>query len=394
MRSPDLDHHAPNSILPTMAQNKIRHPILWIALVTLLCAFVYLFLEGIASVSRGDRPSTSIAHQAYARLAGGARGNAQADLSAAALADKQRIESLLAKFRADGVALGNTPYGELKTEQTTTRTVVNGCTRHKPNLRKALVHLKTRLFDPFDPVTAFWDADRKLDPDVQSFLDQYGFEKRTVMSTNEFGDRVTLPEVKRHRKVIVAGDSVANGALLNDDETIASRLQAFDLDRQYINTGIHGAEAAEVICAIEAAVENYGGEIDELIYVYCENDFEPGVPYGEPEEVVAWLTTFAAQQDIRKVTVVYAPMIYNVVPELTRFRGDDGYDHPDRTDKKRRLAAEANNAGFRFIDVTDIALQENRNQGTMFAALALFVDHGHLSPLGVEKLIKKLRDPN
>jgi len=147
-----------------------------------------------------------------------------------------------------------------------------------------------------------------------------------------------------------------------------------------------------VICGIEAAVENYGGTIDELIYIYFENDFRPGWAYGEPEEVVAWLEEFAARHGIQKVSVVYASFIYNIIPQLTRFKGHPTYRRPNHYAEKRRLADAVANAKFDFIDFADIAQEENRKQGTMFAAFALYVDHSHFSRLGILKLVERLRN--
>ena len=378
-----------------MALSRIAKGFLPVALIALFCGITYFFLEGLVSVSRGGQPGTSIAFAAYSHLVGDGRSlglDDRADPNAVPLADESHIERLLDKLKADGVGLGNTPYQELRTAMSTTHTVVNGCRRHKPNMRKAQIHLITRLFRPFDPIMAFWDNDRSLDPDVASFLQRHGFNTEVVMSTNEFGDRTTLPAVEAERKVIVAGDSVANGILLNDHETIASQLQALDSSRQYINTGIAGANAEQVICAIKAAVANYGGRIDELIYIYFENDIQAGEAYGDPEEVVAWLKDFAAEHDVRRVTVVYSPFIYNVIPQLTRFESDDGYRKPYKRKEKRQLASEVSDAGFRFIDFTDIALEENREKGTMFAAFGLFVDHAHHSRLGTRKLVKRLQN--
>jgi lysophospholipase L1-like esterase len=118
-----------------------------------------------------------------------------------------------------------------------------------------------------------------------------------------------------------------------------------------------------------------------LIYVYCENDFEPET-YGTPESVVSWLKNFVKTQGIGKVTVVYAPYIYNVAPQYTRFRGYSGEHHPTYSRERAALAALVGEAGFRYIDISDLALAEAARAKTQFAALSLFSDHVHLSPYG------------
>jgi hypothetical protein len=305
------------------------------------------------------------------------------------LRDQAELEALVEALRKSRVGLGNTIYGELKTGEASIHMQVDGCKRQKPNLRKLQTHLFTNLFDPLDPIVAFWDEERVLDPEVAAFIERYHFHK-VLLTTNQFGDRITLPEVDSERKVIVGGDSMANGVLLNDDETLASQLQARDPARQYINTGINGISPREVICAIERAVDTYDGNVEELIYLYSENDFESGEPLGTPEEVVAWMKDFAREQELTKVTVVYAPYFYNIMPQLTRFKGYRGHFFPHHSDERRRLAELVTAAGFRHIDVTDIAREENQRAGTLFAAFALFVDATHYSRYGTSRLVEHL----
>ncbi len=354
---------------------------------------LFLLAEGAVSLARGSNPGTSLGYGLYRLVRGDTwqQGLQSADdPNARILSDVSEIEGLMDQLQADGVGLGNTPFHELKTDESSLYIDTGGCKRQKPDLRKRQTHLITRLYDPFDPILAFWNEDQVLHPDVRRFIDRYEFHEATL-TTNAYGDRVTLPVVQSERKVIVGGDSVANGVLLNDRETIASQLQQLDPERQYINTGINGATAGEVICGIETAVRNYGGQFEELIYVYSENDFDSGTPFGTPEEVVAWLKAFAAKQGLRRTTVVYSPYIYNIVPQLTRFRGYRGDRFPHHNAEKLRLEAAAETAGIGFIDYTDIALAENQAAGTMFAALALFVDHAHYSRYGTAKLVARLR---
>ena len=376
-----------------MADSIIKRVVVPAILVLSSCVVAYLLIEGALAVARGRSPGTSIGYAAYAWMVEQARARdnvVPGDPNTLTLRDKSELETLMAKFEKDGVGLGNTPYKQLKTEEASIHVEVDGCKRQKPNLRKRQAHLLTRLFDPMDPIMAFWDDGRTLDPQLAEFIERYSFHQ-ALLTTNEFGDRTTVPSVDSDRKVIVAGDSVANGVLLNDGETIASRLQGLDTERQYINTGINGASAADVICAVEAAARNYGGTIEELIYIYTENDFDPSAPYGSPEEVFSWMRPFVETHNIPKVTVVSTRYFYNIIPQLTRFKGYRGYLFSSYADERARLENEVKAAGFRFIDFADIALEENRKAGTMFAAFALFVDAAHYSRLGTARLVERLR---
>jgi lysophospholipase L1-like esterase len=283
-------------------------------------------------------------------------------------------------LKAAGAGLGNSPYRELIREVAAVNTREEGCSVQKPNLHKTTTHLRSNLFNPLDPLLIFYDSDPNLDSEIRKLIDTYGV-RLTTLTTNEQGERTTLPAVASDRKVIIAGDSVAHGATIDDSETISSQLQALDPTRQYINLGINGADAPDIICALDKAASRYKGQIEELIYVYCENDFEPET-YGTPESVVSWLKNFVKTQGIGKVTVVYAPYIYNVAPQYTRFRGYSGEHHPTYSRERAALAALVGEAGFRYIDISDLALAEAARAKTQFAALSLFSDHVHLSPYG------------
>jgi lysophospholipase L1-like esterase len=236
----------------------------------------------------------------------------------------------------------------------------------------------------------FYDRDRDLDPKIKKLVETYGV-RLVAFTTNAQGERITVPAVTSDHKVVVAGDSVAVGDMVDDAETISSQLQALDPTRQYVNIGIGGADAADVVCALEKAGRRYKGQIEELIYVYCDNDINPTKPYGTPREVLDWVKHFANAQGIPKVTVVYAPFIYNIVPQFTRFRGYKGWDRPTHAIERAALSELVAEAGFRYIDISDLALQEINRAKTQFAALSVFSDHVHLSPYGITRLVERLR---
>mgnify|MGYP001131812477 CR=1 FL=1 len=71
---------------------------------------------------------------------------------------------------------------------------------------------------------------------------------------------------------------------------------------------------------MERAAGRNRGNIDEVIYVLCENDFEQGGKGSSPEELTAFLADFAAREKLARVTLVSVPYIYNTVPEITRPR--------------------------------------------------------------------------
>jgi hypothetical protein len=292
-------------------------------------------------------------------------------------------------MKANGVGLGNSPFSELKTEEASVNTEKGECLEQKPNLRKHVGYLRTNLFNPFDQMSFFVDADRMLPPELEAFLDRYAF--RVVMhTTNQFGERTTLPDVNAERVVLVAGDSVANGLAIDDAETLSSQLQAGDSTRRYINLGIARAAAADIVCALERAAGRYRGRIDEVIYVLCENDFDQGGKYSAPDDLVAWLDGFRTRENVARVVVVIQPLIYNTVPEVTRLRGHSHYGWPTFLDERLRTVDLARAKGFGVIDFVDVTAAERIRGRTQFAPLALYVDHAHWSPVGVERVVDAL----
>lgn len=350
----------------------------------------YLVVEGVYSLSRGRRASTSLTYDLYRKaiLARRLPPFDAHDPTTRVITESSQFEAMMDLFKSNGIGIGNSPFAELKSEAVAINTEEGGCKTQKPGLSKTMAFLRSNVFNPFDQLTYFYDSDKQLPPPLDEFFQRYGF-RRVRLTTNPYGERLTLPVVSSNDKVLVAGDSVANGVMLDDTETIASRLQAADPRRQYINLGISGAGAADIHCALDRAAKRYGGQIRELIYVLCENDFETATP----EEMVGWLAEFRRKEGIERVVLVYVPFIYNVAPEVTRIPGHSHYDFPTFRDEKKAVVHAAGEAGIDVVDFVDVVLDEQGRGGSQFAALALYLDHTHLSPPGVERLLPFLR-PN
>ncbi|MGD8630605.1 MAG: SGNH/GDSL hydrolase family protein [Gammaproteobacteria bacterium] len=357
-----------------------------LTIVSLLVTLV--IAEGVYALVRGGNLDTSLSFKAYYHMTQGMpwlNSVQSLDVYAPVITHSETFDQLLDAFEADGVALGNSQYEQLRTDRAKMNTIIDGCLVQKPNLDKESTFLRAGLYEPFALVTAFYDYGKPLHPEVRAFIDRYATRK-VRHRTNEHGERLTLPAIVSDSKVVVAGDSIANGAGLSDDETLASRLQTRDPSRQYVNIGIGGADANDIACALERIAKRYPGQIRELIYIYCENDFKDDKPMGTPEDVVSGLQQYVKTQGIDKVTILYAPYIYNVVPHLTRFRGYRGGNFDSHKSERERLIQLTRNAGFDFFDMAELALREIDITGTEFAALSLYEDHAHWSPIGTSKM--------
>jgi hypothetical protein len=363
-----------------------------VTIVLLASVITFLLFEGGYALARWDHAEGSLTYNLYVALRDRlAKHRLMRDQPLLPLASRADFDALLPVMKAAAVGIGNSPYTELESESTAiNQRDAQGCLTQKPNLDTMVTALRSVGFEPFDPPTLFVDANRVLPPALQDFVRRYAV-RQLHHRTNAYGERLTVPTLERHDKVLLAGDSVANGLMVNDEETLASQLQARDAQRQYINLGIGGADAPDIFCALDAAARRYAGTIAELIYVYCENDMQPGTPLGTPQEVMAALEAFVRRENIAKVTVVYAPYIFNVMPALTRFKGYRGYRRPYHTAERATLMKSTQDAGFRFIDIGALGREENARLGSEFAAFALYVDHVHLSPRGAAMLADRLR---
>jgi len=370
----------------------MARPRAWFPVVVLLGATLvpWLMAEGIYSLARGPQAETSLAWSLIDGLSAESPPGADPDDPATLmLTDTALIKALLPAMKAAGVGLGNSPFSELKTEAASINSEQGECLEQKPNLRKRVGFLRTNLFNPFDQMTFFVDADRELPPELERFFARYAFRVVTH-STNGFGERTTLPAVDASPVVLVAGDSVANGLMLDDGETLASQLQAREQRRIYVNLGIARASAADSACALERAAKRYAGRLDEVIYVLCENDFEQGGRGSAPDDLVAALEAYRERHGVARVSLVIAPYIYNTVPEVTRVRGHSHYRWPSFREERARTAELARARGFRVVDFMSIANEERRRGASQFAPLALYLDHAHWSPAGVARVVEAL----
>ncbi len=349
-----------------------------------------LVIEGIVSVARWEVADRSLVHGLYSRLRETSGERPKTRSTHLPVATRDEIEALIPDMVAAGVGMGNVPYAELATERAAINAIgADGCRAPKPGIHKITTYIRSGDYNRFDPPSLFYDEDAALTAALSEFIDTYGVRKARF-TTNAAGERTTLPAVSSADKVLVVGDSVAVGSMIDDAETLSSQLQRTTTAVQYVNLGVNGATAAETACRLSQAGERYAGQISGLIYVYCENDFAASKPYGTPEEVVASLEAFARTHGIARVTVVFAPFVYNIVPNITRFPGTRGDRHDVFAEESARLEAEVRAAGFAFVDIGDIAQAEAKRHGTDFAALSLFIDHVHLSGQGMSLLAKAL----
>ena len=134
--------------------------------------------------------------------------------------------------------------------------------------------LKTLLPFNFNPPILYFKTGTRCSASLSAYLKQqtiYSFS----YSTDENGFRKVLPNVDSIQEILVVGDSVAFGCLVNDDESAPSCLQRLVGNRvKIINAGVAGYSGVEVQSMAARCCQKraYQG----LIYIACQNDFMVG----------------------------------------------------------------------------------------------------------------------
>lgn len=306
--------------------------------------------------------------------------------------DEAQLKSLVPRIIEANVGMINSPYPETQTELSQLTRRDGECESPRANLDEVVFFLRSNLFEPLAPIAVHHARDAKLSPELARFFQDYGRDTHKL-STNSVGERTTMPHLEGLKKVLVAGDSSAFGLLLDDSATLASRLQAKDGTRQYVNIGVPGASSEHILCNLAKAASRYQGQVEEVIYLYSEDDFAAGQRFGTPEEVITAVKSLVQSGITTKITVVYLPSLYNIVPELTRYKGYAGERVPNPQTEREQLKRSTEEAGFVWLDMGDIALERSRSQGNVFSVFDSFADPRSLSARGIDNLVEKFALP-
>lgn len=341
--------------------------------------FAWLVGEGARALYFGSTP-----HKTFLSLALGpwwkTMPSAMVVPEFASVTNARELRKFIDEFKAVNGGLGNTDFDELVNESA----AINGhgpCGGNKPNLDKSITQIRIEGFNSFDPPVFFVDHSTKLSPKLEAFLRKYGFEPFRF-TTNSVGERTTLPPVKRKEKVLVVGDSVALGVSVDDEYTLASQLQKADLRREYVNVGKGGAGMADIQCLMNEAAKRYAGQISELIYVACDNDFSDSSAE-TPEGLLRRLKAFREAHGIGRLIVLRANYIYSNFP----FRE---YPLQPGLEKVFSMGQALKSSGLPYADMMEVVLEEQRKRDNLFAGLEFYSDYVHWSKQGIATMAEKV----
>ncbi|HJZ78471.1 MAG TPA: SGNH/GDSL hydrolase family protein [Vicinamibacterales bacterium] len=254
-----------------------------------------------------------------------------------------------------------------------------------PDTRISLYMLRALNPLNFDPPVLALETNARMSAGLSKYLDQQA-RVRYQYSVRRDGFRTTLPAVNVKEKILMVGDSVLFGEGVNDDQTMASRLQVLvGTNYQVINGGVGGyaGEQAFEMARRESEREGHAA----LVYVACQNDFmnRAGVSYLDQAREL--LKSFAALKRAfsERVVVLLTPYMEYVLDDVLL---KDGWwrEMVAETDKLRRgLPTVCAPLDLECRDLTDMFLDYTRQTGSAFARFGLYVDDAHLSPFGNQR---------
>lgn len=349
-----------------------------VLLVLVSCCIFYLALEGAYCLARGAKPGVSLSYTFYAeRLAPRQRIEALADY----LQSRREIEERHAALLENRIVLGNTPYDDLATaEARVTLDDPETGLRFKPNLTVRSSHLRSRIFKALDPVSYSYIVSPGSEPElpIRDFLERYRF-REVSWSTDANGFRTTLPLVDSDRVIALIGSSPCVGLFLEDDETLASILQRRQRTLRFVNACVNTTWVEDHAAMTRELVSMFSDRLDGAVYTLNQKNYETvEAALGALDGISDLLDGVGAEYRV----FVYFHYIYETMPDIMRKRRDLGELFSD----KARILERARERGFFVVDLYDVVAEYREEQGSLFAGMALYVDHGHLSRRGNQVL--------
>jgi len=128
-----------------------------------------------------------------------------------------------------------------------------------------------------------------------------------------------------------------------------------------------------------------------LVYIAHHNDFERGDRYSVSlaREVITELATVADRFE-GGVAVATVPYLEYVARGLWRQYGFRRAQIETSDELWRELPGIVREAGLRYVDGVALLGSSVRSEGSVFAPLGLYADHGHLSPRGNRLLAERI----
>jgi hypothetical protein len=357
---------------------KLKENAAFVLLIVVSAVGFYLALEGVHALARRGKPTVSLGFRFYdERLARHPFAEALDDY----VLWERQLEEMLPLFRKDRVVIGNSPYKDLASDEARVSfDAPDGSRRYKPNLTVRSGQMRSRVFKALDTINYSYIVRKgsELDPETRGFFDRYALREVT-WSIDENGFRTTLPRVEAEHVVVLIGSSPCVGILLEDDETLASLLQRRQRDVRFVNACVGMTPVTGHVKMARRLFEMYTWRIRGVIYTLNDRNFETlemGLgALGEIADLVE-----RAEVDYR--VLVYFHYIYETMPDVAR-----RYRSPGKVlAEKGPILELAEARGFDIVDTYEMVANHRKATGSLFAGLALYLDHCHFSREGTRML--------
>lgn len=298
------------------------------------------------------------------------------------VASEKEVRDLYPAFKKDAIAFGNSPFVELIQPQT--ESIVrdkDGVLGNLPNHTYQVAFGRYRIGDPWDPIL-YKDnhPEQPNSPETEAFVKKHLFAATTA-SHDELGHRTTLPASNAQDIVLVMGDSVAYGAAVNDAETLPSQLQLLHPQYRFVNAGVGGSGTPDNLQRLRIELKRLGSQVKSVVYVFCENDWNDE---DTPEKLVSGLKQELSTAGIKDCTLVYTEYLERVMPDLVRNTKES--DLRRFWQLKARTLELLKSEPITLVQWSQLLEQHRQQAGSVFSGMSLYVDHCHLSPLGLKIL--------
>lgn len=297
---------------------------------------------------------------------------------------EKEIQDLFPAFKADAIAFGNSPFNELV--QPETESIVrdkDGVLVNVPNHTYKVAFGRFRIGERWDPILFKDNHPEKANSEATESFVKTRLFNTTSASHDADGHRVTLPASNAPDIVLVMGDSVAYGAAVNDADTLPSQLQALHPGFRFVNAGVGGSGTADNLQRLDIELKRYGPQIKSVIYVFCENDWNAD---STPEEPVIGLHERLEKAGIKDRVFIFTQYVERAMPDIVREAKDSQVLH--FMDLKKRTLDLLKERQFKVVDSSLLVDDFRQTEASVFAGMALYVDHCHFSPQGLKLLAK------
>jgi lysophospholipase L1-like esterase len=249
-----------------------------------------------------------------------------------------------------------------------------------------------RAGDPvnLDPPVVYTRAGAEMSDALRAYLEKKT-RVRYTYNIDEHGFRRTVPEVLAPKKILVVGDSAVFGVGVDDEDTIASGLQRLVGDSyRVVNAGVSGYNGNQIFKAARRLSER--GDYEILVYVAHNNDFvhPRRNSYSEnAHPVIADFESLKSRFPGGIVVALFTALEYNADDVLL----SEGWSRKRIASLdllRRDLPPMIRQAGFPFVDWTDIVAEVRKQEKTIFAPWSLYADHAHLSPRGTRLFAERI----